>query len=1668
MFPFSCVSPGEVGSISESIAAPTRFIGIIEAVIGGCTLMRSGGTAVQIRPDDRVCEGDSIETSDDGHLCIRLIDGPVLRLSSNAHMRLSEFACAGVVPLHVARGSCAFIAGAIAKTGRFNIETPLAGVRRRFQSGGFGFLPFAGLILASMKEVHAASSGISFLDDGTITYKDLEHGLFELVTKEATPRHIFVDDPGETIVLRRVGSSISESHVTNSVAQMAQFEAAQQEALHIFLLGLQGPTATGRGGSGTPPAFEFPSFIQPINFIRPDNGTQHFTILDNAPGAHGSTPPADIFLIPPLPPAPPGSVVERVNVTGDTAADSATGTLALSGENFSKSLPIFVWSGGSLTTDQINALKAESTLTVTPSDAGTANVNFSAPDKVFDFLAAGETLTITYEVTATGTNTVTATLPVTITIIGTNDAPMLAVDASDQHRITELAHETNDPMPDAVSGSLQFADADLNDTHTVGTSAVSVDWSAGGTLPEGLENVLSQAFSATELDSKGSGAGSIDFKFCVPDRDFDFLAQGETLTVTYDVTVTDDHGVSSTQPVAFTVYGSEDKPVIISGAQSASVIEDADHDPNENTEIHSSSGLIRFRDVDLSDTETSSITGEQISASLANGYTLTDAQANALLGAFTIDAATHSAVDGTGTITWHYDIGDGALDFLGTDDQVTLTYTVQVSDGHGGYASQDVVIAVHGTEDAPVIQSGNQSGLVTEDIDNTSLENNETHHQSDSIAFNDVDLSDNETQSIVDQQISATLANGDTLTDAQKDKLLGAFKIDPATHLRIDGSGTIDWHYDIADSDLDFLGAKDQVTLTYTVQVSDGHGGFDSRNAVITVHGTEDAPIITSATSNALTELPGTGNPDTRATSGTISFTDVDLSDRPTVTTAFDSFSYKDAHDADLAPLSAAQVTAVEALEAQLQLSSQAGNTNDGSVTWTYSVADQALDFLAQNEKLTLTYTAIVDDHQNGGVVTSPFTVTITGTNDVPTIAATDASVWEQPGTDNPGDDVAAGTITFADVDLSDRPAVTAAFAQYSDSSGRVLTDCQKATLEAALAIVPDAGNANDGSATWTYTVPDNALDFLAQDETLALTYTATVNDGNGGIASQPITVVLHGTNDAPVLQLTGAYILDQFATQDYGAWIEQNDDFRAHNGSPTEGDFQIAHDPTSAVGDLQIRLTDLDAEVGPPDLLSRTVDLSGATSAVLTFDYRRDIPHGDADDKFFVLASDDGVNFKEIGQIGATGDGSFVDDAYHVFTFDLTPYISADTTIRFSVGDDVDDGDVVYVDNFKVAYTNAAPSDDLAVNYTENSAVGVFAQITDVDNTTMQSATITLTNHQASDLLTVIGSLPGAITASDYDASTGVLTLTGSASLSDYQTALQQVVFSNGSDDPNAVDRTLTITVNDGIDDSHTTTTTIHVTPIDDAPTAVDDNVITNINFDDHALQIPVSALIANDSDPDNALDQLSISNVGPGSDGNVSLGNGVINFTDEDSDGSFNYTLSDGSLSANGHVTISGNMVGTLSGTDQGEILIGKSSGSTINGNGGNDVLIGNAGADTLNGGSGADTMTGGGGNDTFVFKAITDSLPGSGHFDTITDFIGDSDLIDLSAIAGANSVQGQVSTANTVEAQHVSWFVDTAHDETIVYVNASATPNHVDMEIHLVGTNLHLTDANIVPHV
>ena len=212
-------------------------------------------------------------------------------------------------------------------------------------------------------------------------------------------------------------------------------------------------------------------------------------------------------------------------------------------------------------------------------------------------------------------------------------------------------------------------------------------------------------------------------------------------------------------------------------------------------------------------------------------------------------------------------------------------------------------------------------------------------------------------------------------------------------------------------------------------------------------------------------------------------------------------------------------------------------------------------------------------------------------------------------------------------------------------------------------------------------------------------------------------------------------------------------------------------------------------------------------------------------------------------------------------------------------------------------------------------------------------------------------------------------------------------------------------------------------IPPTNQPPVANPDSATTAFNT---AVSIPVSTLLANDTDPDS--NPLSITGVSGVTQGTAVLNdNGTASNTADDfvrftpttgfnGNASFNYTLSDGSLTSTATVTVAvgasivggngnDNLVGTngndfIDGGNGNDTVTGGNGNDLINGSNGNDILYGGAGNDSLYGGNGddilygglgSDALTGDNGKDTFGFAA------GDGT-DTITDFTKGQDLIGL----------------------------------------------------------------------
>jgi Ca2+-binding RTX toxin-like protein/uncharacterized protein YegL len=203
----------------------------------------------------------------------------------------------------------------------------------------------------------------------------------------------------------------------------------------------------------------------------------------------------------------------------------------------------------------------------------------------------------------------------------------------------------------------------------------------------------------------------------------------------------------------------------------------------------------------------------------------------------------------------------------------------------------------------------------------------------------------------------------------------------------------------------------------------------------------------------------------------------------------------------------------------------------------------------------------------------------------------------------------------------------------------------------------------------------------------------------------------------------------------------------------------------------------------------------------------------------------------------------------------------------------------------------------DYIASYTEGGAAVSIADadisITDVDSTNLAGATITLTNAQVGDLLAA-GTLPGGITASAYNSGTGEITLSGSASLADYQAAIQAITFENSTNNPGATPRVINVTLTDGVNVGNTAVATVNVTPINEAPIA---NADTAAPTDEGATTIQSSVLV---NDTDGEGEPLVVSLVATNTGGAfASVANGVNTITTAlggtvvmNADGTYTYT--------------------------------------------------------------------------------------------------------------------------------------------------------------------------------
>jgi hypothetical protein len=162
--------------------------------------------------------------------------------------------------------------------------------------------------------------------------------------------------------------------------------------------------------------------------------------------------------------------------------------------------------------------------------------------------------------------------------------------------------------------------------------------------------------------------------------------------------------------------------------------------------------------------------------------------------------------------------------------------------------------------------------------------------------------------------------------------------------------------------------------------------------------------------------------------------------------------------------------------------------------------------------------------------------------------------------------------------------------------------------------------------------------------------------------------------------------------------------------------------------------------------------------------------------------------------------------------------------TVSFTVNDGITNSNTVFR-NISVSAVNDAPVlaaiETAPLSYNEGQgAVAITGSITvaDVDNATLQSATISISSGYLSAEDTLTFATAGGLTQSWNDIS-GVLALTGNVSPEIFQTALRSVKYWNTSADPSTNTRIVTFKVNDGQTVSNTLTRNITISTVNNSP---------------------------------------------------------------------------------------------------------------------------------------------------------------------------------------------------------------------------------------------------------
>ncbi|MDH2292711.1 VCBS domain-containing protein [Cobetia sp. 10Alg 146] len=269
------------------------------------------------------------------------------------------------------------------------------------------------------------------------------------------------------------------------------------------------------------------------------------TVLDTAPIANADTRSMNENRSA----AVTGNVVDGSSATADTlGADAVTVTAVTSGSE-----TVAVSDGAAAV---ITGAHGELTL------EADGSYSYQSAREDLQFLAAGESVTDVYTYVIRDADGDTSSTTLTITINGRNDGPAISVNSGDS--ASASLTETDSAL--STSGTLSVTDVDLSNSVTPSVTSVSSNGDTGALDNDDLLALLGVDTGAIIDDENTEGTLNWTFDSSAAGESFDYLSAGESLVLTYTVTVTDTEGATNTQGIVVTIVGTDDASVISSGS----------------------------------------------------------------------------------------------------------------------------------------------------------------------------------------------------------------------------------------------------------------------------------------------------------------------------------------------------------------------------------------------------------------------------------------------------------------------------------------------------------------------------------------------------------------------------------------------------------------------------------------------------------------------------------------------------------------------------------------------------------------------------------------------------------------------------------------------------------------------------------------------------------------------------------------------------------------------------------------------------------------------------------------------------------------------------------------------------------------------------------------------